>query len=490
MSYLLSIDQGTSSSRAILFHENGDVKAVSQQEIRLFYPHNGWVEHDPHDLIKGTLAVLKSITTDHADIVSQIGRIGITNQRETVIVWDRKTGDPVYNAIVWQDRRTVDYCDFLKGDGCEDIVREKAGLLLDPYFSATKIRWILQNVEGAMERAKNGDLIFGTVDSYLIWHLTNGQAHVTDSTNASRTMLYNIKELKWDNELFSIFDIPMSMAPMVCSNISDFGYIDEAIFGRGVQIGGVAGDQQSALIGQGCVQKNMAKSTYGTGCFMLMNMGEEFVVSENKMLTTITCNLNGVVSYALEGSIFNAGTAVQFLRDNFSFFDHAKETDEMAKSLSDNGGVYFIPAFTGLGAPYWNPNARGVIAGISRDTKKEHVVRAALEAQAYQTRDLISAMEQDSGQQLDVLRVDGGLVANDFMCQFLSDQLGVAIEVPRVLESTAWGAACLAGVHAGIFESLEDASSRWQCKKRYEPSADRKQMDDLYKQWCGLIQKI
>ncbi len=487
MTQILSIDQGTSSSRAIVFDEGGDVQAVEQEELSLIYPQSGWVEQNPQDLVENTIKAMQKILNDEQ--FKSIAGIGITNQRETTIVWERKTGKPIYNAIVWQDRRTADYCAELKRDGLEGEICIKTGLLLDPYFSATKIKWILDHVDGAREKATNGELCFGTVDSYVLWHLTGGRAHLTDSTNASRTMLYNIHSGEWDNDLLKIFGIPLSMMPDVRDNISEFGHIDSVLFGRSLVIGGMVGDQQSAMIGQGCIESGMIKSTYGTGCFALIHTGQNAVRSSNRLLTTIASSICGKVEYALEGSIFNAGTAVQFLRDNFGFFESAKETDAMAKGLDDNGGVYFVPSFTGLGAPHWRPDAKGLMYGLSRDTSKAHIVRAALEAQAYQTRDLLEAMEKDSGQKTAVLRADGGLVANDFMCQFLSDILQVTIEIPRVSEATAWGAACLAGVQCGVFENVQDTALKWQLDRRYEPKQDQAAVDKLYLQWKEVVEK-
>ncbi len=487
--YLLAIDQGTSSSRAVIFSENGEVVSLAQKEIGITYPQDGWVEQNPLELVDKTFAVVREVLEKDEGVSDSIAGVGITNQRETTIVWDRKTGEPVYNAIVWQDRRTSDFCTTLKCDGLENEVRKKTGLLLDPYFSATKIRWILENVSGARARAENGDLLFGTVDCYLLWHLSGGKMHATDASNASRTMLYNIIGHHWDDELLKIFDIPRAMMPKVMDNISNFSQIDKTLFGRALTIGGMAGDQQAALIGQGCIIPDMVKSTYGTGCFLLMNIGDRAVISKHKLLTTIGFSIDGNVSYALEGAIFNAGTALQFLRDNFGFFGDAFESEKMALSVSNNGGVYFVPAFTGLGAPYWQPEARGVICGLGRDSSKEHVVRAALEAQAYQTRDLIGIMEEDSGRSINSLRADGGLVANGFMCQFLSDQLGVVIEVPRVREATAWGVACLAGVHSGVFESIGEAAKLWRSDKLYNPVGNSRDMDGFYDMWKNAVGK-
>ena len=487
MTQILSIDQGTSSSRAIVFDDCGDIHAVEQEELSLSYPQSGWVEQNPQELVDNTIKAVQKVLKDER--FNSVAGIGISNQRETTIVWERKNGKPIYNAIVWQDRRTAKLCEELKRDGLEDEICIKTGLLLDPYFSATKIKWILDHVDGAKEKAENGELCFGTVDSYVLWHLTGGKAHLTDSTNASRTMLYNIHSCEWDEDLLKIIGVPLSMMPEVRDNISEFGQIDSDVFGRSLTIGGMAGDQQSAMIGQGCIESGMIKSTYGTGCFALIHTGSDAVRSSNRLLTTIASSICGKVEYALEGSIFNAGTAVQFLRDNFGFFESAKETDAMAKSLEGNGGVYFVPSFTGLGAPHWKPDAKGLIYGLSRDTSKAHIARAALEAQAYQTRDLLSAMEKDSGQKTAVLRADGGLVANDFMCQFLSDILQITIEVPRVSESTAWGAACLAGVQCGVFENVRDAAAKWQLDRRYDPVQAQVDVDNLYSAWKGIVEK-
>ncbi len=487
-SYLLAIDQGTSSSRALLFDDQGCVQSVFQKEIDLTYPQDGWVEQSPQALVDGTVWAVNKILSSGVD-VARIAGVGISNQRETTIVWSRKTGRPVYNAIVWQDRRTAEYCAQLRAEGLEGMVREKTGLVLDPYFSATKVKWILDHVDGAREMANNGELLFGTVDCYLLWHLTAGRIHATDVTNASRTMLYNIIGHYWDFDLLKLFGIPISMMPEVHDNVYDYGIIESDVIDGTLSINGIAGDQQAALIGQGCIRPGMVKSTYGTGCFMLMNIGDKLIVSEHKLLATVAYRINGKSSYALEGSIFNAGTAIQFLRDNLGLIDSAKITAEIAQSVSDNGGVYFVPAFTGMGAPYWNPEARGVICGLTRDSHKAHIVRAALEAQAYQSYDLIGAMAQDSGYDIGLLRADGGLVVNGFMCQFMADILGVAIDIPEVTEATAWGAACLAGIQAGIFKDLEDSASRWRAGKRYEPSMDRALVDKYYAGWKRAVEK-
>lgn len=485
---LLSIDVGTTSTRAIIFNEHGGIESICQNPVELIYPQDGWVEQDPQALVGKTIDAVRKVLESEKNI-SDIIAAGITNQRETTILWDKKTGEPVYNAIVWQDRRTAEYCATLKRDDIEHVVQQKTGLLLDPYFSATKIKWILDNIEGVRSRAESGELLFGTVDCYVLWHLTGGRVHATDVTNASRTMLYNIIGQNWDADLLKLFDIPKEILPMVHDNTFDYGRIDSDVFPCDIPIGGMAGDQQAALIGQGCINPNMAKSTYGTGCFALVNIGPEIRYSKHKLLTTIGYKIGGDIAYAIEGSIFNAGTAIQFLRDNLGLFDDAVQSDAMARAVENNGEVYFVPAFTGLGAPYWNPNARGVIAGITRDTRKEHIVRAALEAQGYQTRDLMDAMERDSGAEITTLRADGGLVSNDFMCQFLSDVLGVAVEIPKVSEATAWGAACLAGLQYGVFSSLDDCAKGWSAQKIYHPKAAKVDVDKLYSKWKVAVEK-
>lgn len=487
---ILAVDQGTSSSRAILFHADGRVHSAFQKPIEMIYPQNGWVENNPQELVDNTIWAIEQALSQDDVAAHDIASMGITNQRETVVVWDRKSGEAVYNAIVWQDRRTADYCATLKRDGVEKILRSKTGLLADPYFSATKIKWILDHVEGARIKAEQGKLLFGTVDSYLLWHLTDGQKHVTDVTNASRTLLYNIIGQKWDDDLFNLFDIPLSMAPEVFENISDYGQYFSSCFNRFLTVGGVAGDQQSALIGQGCLSPGMVKSTYGTGCFALVHMGAQPTLSDNNLLTTIAYKIDGKICYALEGAIFNAGTALQFLRDNLNMFDDVENTAELARTVEHNGGVYFVPAFTGLGVPHWRPDVRGMICGLARDTKKAHIVRAALEAQAFQTRDLIEIMQGDSGTIIRELRADGGLVANDFMCRFLADMLQIPVAVPWVRESTAWGAACLAGVSSSVYDSLEHAAALWRAREVYKPQASRQDVDKLYGAWRGAVDKL
>lgn len=488
---ILAIDQGTTSTRAILFSAAGDILNVQQKELTLHYPHNGWVEQDARDIWHDTLGVgRKLISLIGAQNTASITAMGITNQRETTVLWDRRTGEPVYNAIVWQDRRTAEFCRTLKSKGHEDIVRSKTGLLLDPYFSATKIRWILDHVEGVREKAERGDIAFGTIETYLLWKMTGGKSHKTDITNASRTMLLNIRTQKWDDALLDLFGIPSSILPEVMDNTADFGEIEAQHFGVQLPVCGMAGDQQAALIGQSCFHRGMVKSTYGTGCFALMNIGEVFKESENRLLTTIAYRMNGQCNYAIEGSIFVAGAAVQFLRDNLGFFVNAAQSESLALSVNDTDGVYFVPAFTGLGAPYWNPDARGCLAGLTRETSPAHITRAALEAQAYQTYDLLGAMERDTGQPLKHIRVDGGLVANNFVCQFLADILQVTIEVPKVIETTAWGAACLAGLQSGVFKDMESIAASWQAHKTFTPQMDAQKRAALLEGWSKTVSML
>lgn len=480
---LLAIDQGTTSSRAILFNASGEIISIAQKELKLHTPHKGWVEQDPEDIWNDTLEVCREVIAQAAKFGGHIAGIGITNQRETTIVWDRDTGKPLYNAIVWQDRRTADLCASLKVQGHEAGVSAKTGLLLDPYFSATKIYWILENVPGAKEKAEAGKLAFGTVDSFLLWRLTGAKVHATDITNASRTMLYNIREEKWDESLLKLFNISASMLPEVYDNVYNFGQTDPALFGTSYTIGGMAGDQQAALIGQACFEEGMVKSTYGTGCFALMNIGSDFKASQNRLLTTVAYRLDGKTTYAIEGSIFMAGAAVQWLRDGLSIIGTSAESEALAISVPDNNGVYFVPAFTGLGAPYWKPDAKAILTGLSRESTKAHVARAVLEAQAYQTLDLMAAMEQDGGHKPALIRADGGLVNNRFVCQFLSDMLDKPVEIPKIQEATAWGAACLAGLQAGVFQDLQDISDRWQKDRRYDPAMDAEKRAELYEGW-------
>lgn len=489
-SLILAIDQGTTSSRAILFSAELEVLSTQQKELALHYPHKGWVEQNPEDIWCDTLDVCRRIVRSLPDEAKAIAAIGITNQRETTILWDRKTGMPVYNAIVWQDRRTAPLCEQLRAAGHEPMVEAKTGLLFDPYFSAGKIAWILAHVEGARERAERGELAFGTIDCYLLWRLTGGRVHASDVTNASRTQLYNIVEQKWDEALLALFDIPEQILPEVLDNAADFGVTDPALFGREIPICGMAGDQHAALIGQGCVIPGMVKSTYGTGCFALMNIGSDFRVSQNRLLTTPAYRLDGKMVYALEGSIFIAGAAIQWLRDGLEFFSDAALSEDLARSVHDNNEVYFVPAFTGLGAPYWRPDVRGAIMGLSRETTKAHIVRAALEAQGYQTRDLMTAMEADSACEAAVIRIDGGLVANAFMCQFLADMLNKPVEVPEVTEATALGAACLAGLYTGILPGLEAITQRWRKARVYQPAMAESERERLYRGWKAAVEAL
>lgn len=478
---LLAIDQGTTSSRAILFSKKGEILATAQKELTQHYPQKSWVEHDPEQIWQDTLAAVKQVLNESCVA------IGITNQRETTLIWDRKTGETIYNAIVWQDRRTSDKCRELKESGMEEMVTAKTGLLIDPYFSCTKIAWILDQIPEARDRALKGELAFGTVDSFLLFRLTGGRVHATDATNASRTGLFNIVTQQWDKELLNLYNIPEALLPEVKDNVALFGITDKEIVGVEIPIGGMAGDQHAALIGQGCFQPGMMKATYGTGCFALMNIGEKFIPSENHLLTTVAYRLDGKVNYAAEGSIFVAGAAIQWLRDNLGLISDAAESEKYARSVPDNNGVYFIPAFTGLGAPYWITDARAMIAGITRDTTKAHLIRAALEAQAYQSCDLLSAMQADTGISPRALRVDGGLVNNKFVCQFLADMLQVPVELPKVIETTALGAAYLAGLYAGVYQKIDDITAEWGCAETYQPMMPAIEQAKLYSEWQGHL---
>jgi glycerol kinase len=482
---LLAIDQGTTSSRAIIFSRSGEILAVRQKELTLHYPHKGWVEQNPLDIWNDTLWACQGVIADAPKEAAHIAAIGITNQRETAIVWDRKTGQPIYNAIVWQDRRTAEACEKLKPH--EKTVQEKTGLLLDPYFSATKIAWILDNVPGARGRADKGELAFGTVDTWLLWNLTNGKTHATDATNASRTSLFNIRTQQWDPELLALFNVPRALLPEVRDTVAGYGAAAQL---NNLKIGGVAGDQQAALIGQACFAPGMVKSTYGTGCFALANSGTEFRVSRNRLLTTVAYRMNGKVTYAIEGSIFVAGAAVQWIRDGLGIIKSAAETEAIAQSVPDSNGVYFLPAFTGLGAPHWNPNARAAIMGLTRESNHKHIVRAALEAQGFQSRDLIEAMSKDTGNKIALIRADGGLVMNGFVCQFIADMTGTPVEIPAVVETTAWGAACAAALYAGVFASPADITKTWKCARRYDPKLPAAEAEKLYKGWQDGISRI
>jgi len=487
--YILSIDQGTTSSRAMLFDENGHAAFTAQQEFTQHFPKDGWVEHNAEEIWVTTLGVVREALQKAAAEQREIAAIGITNQRETTVVWDRASGEPVYNAIVWQDRRTADFCETLRQQGHEATVTAKTGLLLDPYFSGTKINWILENVAGARARAEKGELAFGTIDSFLIWRLSGGKSHATDATNASRTLMFNIHQQAWDSELLEMLSIPESLLPEVLDCAADFGTTSKALLDSEIPIAGVAGDQQAALIWQACFEPGMIKSTYGTGCFMVLNTGTQALVSNNKLLTTVAYRLNGETTYALEGSIFVAGAAVQWLRDGLGIIDSAHQTEEMAASLESNNGVYMVPAFTGLGAPHWDPEARGAIFGITRDTGPAELVRATLESICYQTFDLLEAKRRD-GLTPTRLRVDGGMVQNNWLCQFLADVLGIIVERPQQTETTALGAAYLAGLQVGIFSSIDDIATRWQADQEFDPAMKNNARNLLLADWHEAVIKV
>ena len=487
--YILAIDQGTTSSRAILFDHAGHIAGMAQREFGQIFPQPGWVEHNPREIMTSVLTTITEVMNNAQVDASAIAGIGITNQRETTVVWDKASGQPIYNAIVWQSRQTREICDQLKADGHESMVREKTGLLIDAYFSGTKVKWILDHVEGARARAERGELLFGTIDSWLIWNLTGGKVHVTDYTNASRTLMYNIHECCWDDELLRMLEVPRAMLPEVRSSSEVYGQtLPQYFFGREVPIAGVAGDQQAALFGQACFEPGMAKNTYGTGCFMLMNTGEKAVTSKNGLLTTIAWGIGGKVEYALEGSIFVAGSVIQWLRDGLRMLGKASDSQAYAERAGSSEGVYIVPAFVGLGAPYWRSDVRGAVFGLSRGTSKEHFVRAALESMAYQTRDVLSAMEADAGLALKELRADGGAIANDFMAQFQSDILNVPVLRPKVAETTALGAAYLAGLAVGFWASPADIAKQWAVDRRFEPAMPEAQREALYAGWQQAVQ--
>lgn len=483
---ILAIDQGTTSSRAIIFGPDNSIIASAQQEFAQHYPNDGWVEHDPEDIWTSTIVVCRQAVSEAIAKGARIAAIGITNQRETTLVWDKATGEPVYNAIVWQDRRTASACNTLKEQGHLELIREKTGLLLDPYFSATKVAWILDNVDGARARAEKGELAFGTVDSYLIWKLTGGKVHATDVTNASRTNLFNIHDLSWDKALLDVFNVPESVLPDVRECADDFGHTLDEFFGFSLPILGVAGDQQAAVVGQCCFTEGSIKSTYGTGCFVLLNTGEKAFRSENNLLTTVAYQINGTAHYALEGSIFIAGAAVQWLRDGIQVIDHARETEALATSLDYEHGVYLVPAFAGLGAPYWDPDARGAIYGLTRGTTNAHFARAALESVSYQTSDLLKAMAED-GVSPSMLRVDGGMVANNWVCQFLTDIVDVPVQRPAIMETTALGAAYLAGLKAGIYSDLNALAQKNKIDSEFLPSMPTDTRINLLTGWENAI---
>jgi glycerol kinase len=487
--YILSIDQGTTSSRAILFNLEGQPIATEQQCFTQHYPQNGWVEHDPEDIWQTVLHCSRQVIAKQQIQPEQLLAIGITNQRETTLVWDRHSGEPVYQAIVWQDRRTTAYCEALQSVAVNELISTKTGLLLDPYFSATKIRWILDQVPGATERAASGDLLFGTVDSFLLWRLSGGKVHRTDATNASRTMLYNIHQHCWDDELLALFGIPRAMLPEVMDSSADFGQTAPEIFGQAIPVYGIAGDQQAALFGHACFDAGMAKSTYGTGCFLMLNTGDKALRSENRLLTTIAYQLNGKATYAIEGSIFMAGATMQWIVEGLKLLRHAGESEAMVQDVPMDHGVFLVPSFTGLGAPYWDPNARGAILGLTRDSGISSIVAAALQSVGYQTKDLQKAMERD-GIRPNVLRVDGGMVKNNWVLSFLADILGAVVERPQITETTALGVAYLAGLQAGVYQSTEQLAGMWHCERRFQPSICAEQRNHLYHQWLHAVAKV
>lgn len=485
--YILALDQGTTSSRAIIFDKEGTIISIAQKEFAQIFPAPGWVEHDPNEIWSTQMGVAAEAVTKAGLSIQQIQAIGITNQRETTVVWDKKTGQPVFNAIVWQDRRTADYCDHIKGEGKADFIKEKTGLIIDAYFSASKLKWILDNVDGVRERAENGDLCFGTIDTWLVWKLTNGKVHVTDVSNASRTMLCNIHTLQWDTELLDLFDIPHSVLPEIRSSSEIYGYTQNILTSVNIPIAGIAGDQQSALFGQMCIRDGMVKNTYGTGCFMLMHTGINAVPSNNQLLTTVAWQINGITEYALEGSVFIAGAVVQWLRDGLRLIRHSSDIEMLAAEVDDNAGVYLVPAFAGLGAPYWNQHARGTITGITRSTTAGHIARAALESIAYQTKDVLKAMEADSGIAIKELRVDGGATVNDFLMQFQSDILNCKVNRPLTTETTALGAAYLAGLATGFWKSREVIQDQWKSEKIFIPTITDAERNELDNGWHKAV---
>jgi glycerol kinase len=484
--YIIALDQGTTSSRAVLFNEQGEIKGIAQQEFRQIFPASGWVEHDPEEIWSSQSGVLQKLIADNHIDAKSIAAIGITNQRETTVIWDRKTGEPVYNAIVWQDKRTANICEELKAKGLTDYVRKNTGLVIDSYFSGTKVKWILDQVAGARQRAERGELAFGTIDTWLIWKLTNGKSHVTDYSNASRTLLYNIRDLKWDDALLKELNVPKSILPEVKPSASNFGVWNYN--GVAIPIAGVAGDQQAALFGQACFEPGMAKNTYGTGCFMLMNTGSTIQQSKNGLITTIAWGLDGKVEYALEGSVFIAGAAVQWLRDSLHIIDQSKDSEYFAMKALGSNEVYVVPAFAGLGAPYWDMYARGAIFGLTRDTGKDHIIKATLESLAYQTKDILNAMQEDAGIKLASLKVDGGACANNILMQFQADILGTEVERPEVIESTALGAAYLAGIQIGLWKK-EDILHNRRIQKRFTSAMDDGMRSKLYKGWKKAVER-
>lgn len=487
--YIMSIDQGTTSSRAILFDKEGDIKGVAQREFKQYFPKSGWVEHDANEIWTSVLAVMTEVLNENEINADQIEGIGITNQRETTVIWDKNTGRPIYHAIVWQSRQTQSICHELKEQGHEETFRNKTGLLLDPYFAGTKVKWILDNVDGAREKAENDDLLFGTIDTWLVWKLSGGEAHITDYSNASRTLMYNIYDLKWDDELLDLLNVPKQLLPEVKESSEIYAHTkDYHFFGQEVPISGIAGDQQAALFGQACFERGDVKNTYGTGGFMLMNTGEEPVKSESGLLTTIAYGLDGKVNYALEGSIFVSGSAIQWLRDGLRIINSAPQSENYATRVDSTDNVYFVPAFVGLGTPYWDSEARGAIFGLSRGTEKEHFIRATLESLCYQTRDVMEAMSKDSKIEVNNLRVDGGAVKNNFIMQFQADIVNTAVERPEIQETTALGAAYLAGLAVGFWDSKDEITNRWQLETEFTPQMSEEDRTKLYKGWKKAVE--
>jgi glycerol kinase len=487
--YIMALDEGTTSCRAIIFDKSGKIAGASQKEFTQIYPQVGWVEHDALEIWNTQIGVMRDVLVKTDIAANEIAAVGITNQRETVVVWDKATGKPIYNAIVWQSRQTADICEKLKAAGQADYIQKTTGLVIDAYFSGTKVKWILDRVPGAREKAVNGEILFGTMDTWIIWNLTKGKVHVTEYSNASRTMLFNIQELKWDPQMLRILDIPAAMLPEVKPSSEVYGKLDAAILGAEIPIGGAAGDQQAALFGQACFERGMIKNTYGTGCFLLMQTGEEPILSKNGLVTTIAWGVDGKVEYALEGSVFIAGAVIQWLRDELKLIDNAKDSEYFASQVADANGVYLVPAFAGLGAPYWDMYARGTMVGLTRGANKNHLIRAALEAIAYQSKDLISAMEDDAGIKLTTLKVDGGAAVNNFLMQFQADILGVPVQRPQVIETTALGAAFLAGLAVKFWKSKQAVVEGWALDKEYTPQMDVARRRALYAGWQKAVAK-
>ena len=488
--FILSLDQGTTSSRAIVFDKKGGIVSIAQKEFKQYFPKPGWVEHDPQEIWSTQAGVAAEATVSKGLNGKNIAGIGITNQRETVVVWDKNTGEPVYNAIVWQDKRTADYCEELKENGKAEMIQEKTGLVIDSYFAGTKVKWILDNVDGAREKAEAGDLILGTIDTWLIWKFTKGELHVTDVTNACRTLLFNINTMEWDEELLELFDVPKSMLPEVKDSSEVYGHTKTTIFASKIPIAGIAGDQMAALFGQMCTKKGMVKNTYGTGCFMLMNIGDKPILSKNNLLTTVAWRINGKTEYALEGSIFIGGAVVQWLRDGLGIINKSEDVEPLAESVESTDGVYFIPAFAGLGAPYWNQKAKGTIFGVTRGTTDAHIARASIEAIAYQTMDILKSMEADSGIDIKELRVDGGASVNETLMQFQADVLDSVTVRPKITETTALGAAYLAGLAVGFWESKEEIQEMWQEDKRFEPVKPKEDVEAGIKGWYRAVKAL